>query len=90
MTISSCDQGGVCVINRQGEENLIKKIDFKQEFLDSLEDTHPLQMHEEVNVNISRLLDENPSQNSTMNGMESSDLSSKKLSFIQFGIKRED
>jgi len=36
MTISSCDKGGVFVINRQ-EEDLIKKIDFKQELLDSLE-----------------------------------------------------
>ena len=46
-------------------------------------------MREEVNVNISRLLDENPSQNSTMNGLESSEISLNKLSFVPFGSKSD-
>eukprot|EP00347_Sterkiella_histriomuscorum_P015677 403356113 len=70
MTISSYDQGGVCVINRQ-EEDLIKKIDFKQELLDSLEnDLSPGKNiyeleNNNVRVNISHLIDENVSQASS-------------------------
>lgn len=61
MTGSSCEHGGVFVINRQ-EEDLIKKIDFKQELLDSLENaSYHDPNHDEdpagVHVNISHLLD---------------------------------
>jgi len=40
MTVNSSDRGCVFIFNRQQEEELIKKIDFNQEVLDSLENSN--------------------------------------------------
>ncbi|CDW74321.1 UNKNOWN [Stylonychia lemnae] len=72
MTISSQDQG-VFVIHRQ-EEDLIKRIDFQEEYLDSLENdlspqknnfNYDINNNNGVQVNISNLLDENSVQSSS-------------------------